>query len=142
MFLTNPERNERIYRLWEKGLTVDEIVHELPDIPRSTVGYYVRKFNRYAKEGRPIILPQKAADHKQQVANSALTKIINMATVIEILKKGEDREFLRFLRIWKLLKELGFMPSREESEELQQILLKAMQSPKSASSERGTGENE
>jgi hypothetical protein len=43
MYFTNSERNRVIYELWEKNLTIGEISSST-NIPRSTVGYYVRKF--------------------------------------------------------------------------------------------------
>ena len=45
MFETNPEREKAIYDLWRTGHTIDEIT-DLTNIPRGTVGYYVRKFNK------------------------------------------------------------------------------------------------
>ena len=45
MVRPNPERERKILERWQCGDTIDEI-SILTDIPRSTVGYYVRKFNR------------------------------------------------------------------------------------------------
>ena len=56
MYTPNLERNKHIYELWERGLTVDRI-SSLTGVPRSTVGYYVRKFNRLAVEGKPTVFP-------------------------------------------------------------------------------------
>ena len=56
MYTPNLERNKRIYELWENGRTVDRISF-LTGVPRSTVGYYVRKFNRLAVEGKTVVFP-------------------------------------------------------------------------------------
>lgn len=45
MVRANPERGKRIYEMWRLSETIDEISLATA-IPRSTVGYYVRKFNR------------------------------------------------------------------------------------------------
>ena len=54
MIQENTDRNILVYELWTKGRTIDEIASETA-IPRSTVGYYVRKFNKRAKSGEPIV---------------------------------------------------------------------------------------
>ena len=56
MYSVNSERNRLIYDLWEARLTVSEISFRT-GIPRSTVGYYVRKFNRLAAKGKPVVFP-------------------------------------------------------------------------------------
>jgi len=55
MIQENPDRNFLIYEMWTNGSTIDEISFET-GIPRSTVGYYVRKFNKCAKSGEPIVV--------------------------------------------------------------------------------------
>ena len=51
-FRRNPERERLIYRYWVQGHTIDEI-SMLTGIPRSSVGYYVRKFNKkYGRRSR------------------------------------------------------------------------------------------
>jgi hypothetical protein len=45
MVRPNPERERKILEQWQSGDTIDEI-SILTDIPRSSIGYYVRKFNR------------------------------------------------------------------------------------------------
>ncbi len=45
MLKSNEERNTSIYNLWCKGYTIDEISLKT-EIPRSSVGYYVKKFRR------------------------------------------------------------------------------------------------
>jgi hypothetical protein len=58
MIPSNVDRNRVIFELWEQNLTVDEISSRT-GIPRGTVGYYVRKFNRLAVEGKPIVFLKK-----------------------------------------------------------------------------------
>jgi len=45
MVRTNPEREKDIRRLWELGKTIDYTAR-VTGIPRSSVGYYVKKFNK------------------------------------------------------------------------------------------------
>lgn len=52
-FAPNIERNNILYHEWSSDRTIDEAVFRT-DIARSTVGYYYKKFDRYAREGRPI----------------------------------------------------------------------------------------
>ena len=55
-FKRNVERERLIYRYWRLGYTVDRI-SRLTGIPRSSVGYYVRKFNK--KYGESVRLRRK-----------------------------------------------------------------------------------
>ena len=48
MIQRNIKRENEIYQLWNQGYIVDEISSQM-GIPRSTVGYYVRKFNKGQK---------------------------------------------------------------------------------------------
>ena len=109
MIKVNPDRNAIVYYLWEKGYTVDQIALEV-GIPRSTVGYYVRKFNKYAKDGRPIVFPQnplqKSKEDKATKTQSALRKILSLGNLIIFLKSGRLQELYYALSISKLLKEL------------------------------------
>ena len=53
MIKENLGRNFLIYEQWKDGRTIDEISFDT-GIPRSTIGYYVRKFNKNARRGEPI----------------------------------------------------------------------------------------
>src|SRR4030066_80568 len=57
MIRQNVSRNRVIYGLWEKAYTVEQIAVET-GIPRGTVAYYVRKFNRVAAQGKPVVFPE------------------------------------------------------------------------------------
>jgi hypothetical protein len=62
MIPRNLERRETIHELWLQGFTVDEISSQT-GIPRSSVGYYVAKFNQ-SKNGvnsgsKPPVKPKR-----------------------------------------------------------------------------------
>lgn len=107
MIRENPDRNFLIYELWEKGFTIDEISFET-GIPRSTVGYYVRKFNKCAKSGEPIAFQRirKKPDEKV-IAVQAWTKGDLFVYLKKMLKEedGLDKVY-KTLMIIKLVKEL------------------------------------
>ena len=105
MFKLNPNRNAIIYELWEKGNTVSQISLNT-GIPRSTVGYYVRKFNKFAKNGRPVVLPQMREVKKSTALNSAVKKWIRFDIIIEMIKSGDVEKLYYLLSVYKLLKEL------------------------------------
>jgi len=65
MIPRNLERREIIYELWLQGYTVDEISSKT-GIPRSSVGYYVAKFNK-SKNGdnprsKPPVKPKRLSN--------------------------------------------------------------------------------
>ncbi|MCK4952885.1 hypothetical protein KAS14_03800 [Candidatus Bathyarchaeota archaeon] len=124
MYKTNPDRNAIIYEQWEKGNTVSEI-HLRTGIPRSTVGYYVRKFNKYAKDGRPVVLPQKREAGKSNVLVSATKKWFAFDTIIDMLKSGEVEKLYYLLSVIKLIKELGdqILFTQEENKAFFEALL-------------------
>lgn len=51
MLPQNDGRRKAIYELWDMEYTIDEVSLRL-NIPRSSVGYYVRKFNKSFGRGR------------------------------------------------------------------------------------------
>ena len=117
MIQENPDRNFIIYELWTNGDTIDEISFET-GIPRSTVGYYVRKFNKCAKSGEPIVVQQirKKPDEKV-IAVQAWKKLDFFVYLGKMLKEedGLDRAY-KTLMIAKLMKELHreIFPTEEE----------------------------
>ena len=118
MVKENPERNARIYELWELGLTVDEIALET-GYPRSTVGYYNRKFNKKARRGEPIILPHIVErPDSETFALQAVLKRSAFINLTERVKAGDLDTVYKSLMILKLVKELqrDLFPTKEESE--------------------------
>jgi len=117
MIQENPDRNFLIYELWKEGRTIDEISFETA-IPRSTVGYYVRKFNKCAKSGEPIVFQRimKKPDEKVMAAQ-AWAKSGFFLDLTKMLKEedGLDKVY-KTLMIIKLMKELqrDIFPTEEE----------------------------
>jgi len=140
MIPVNYERNRQVYLLWEQGYSVEEIA-SVTAIPRSTVGYYVRKFNLYAKDGRPIVLPQSGARHQENL-NSAMGKGYVLSKVME--RVGKDPEYVdRFLSVLEHLKNLGIIPTSEEMNALEKELTKSSppHAAKPQASQQATGLN-
>jgi hypothetical protein len=72
-YRSNIERNAAIYKLWEEGKSVEEI-SLLTGIPRSTVGYYVHKFNAAARTGGAIPLPPPTKKQPAEILFGFLQK--------------------------------------------------------------------
>jgi len=117
MYTPNMNRNKVIYELYERNLTVDEISN-ITGIPRSTVGYYVRKFNKLAVEGKPVVF---ASSHKEvkdpfkRTLNEIAVRQL-MFKAIEMLTKGQAQQLYYFLMDLKLLKEFGLLFTSEDIE--------------------------
>jgi len=114
----NVDRNAIIHQLWENGDTIDDIAFDT-GIPRSTVGYYVRKFNKKAKRGEPIRLPhivEKPSD--EALAQNAFYKGQIFEKLNKYLEAGDIDTAYKFLMIIKLNKELqsSIIPTKEESQ--------------------------
>ena len=107
MIQENPDRNFIIYELWKEGRTIDEMSFET-GIPRSTVGYYVRKFNKCAKSGEPMVVQRirKKPDEKA-MSTQAWKKSGYYIGLAKMLKEedGLDKVY-KILMIFKLMKEL------------------------------------
>ena len=73
----NFDRNAELYDLWKNGHTIDE-ASEISRIPRSTIGYYFKKFKKHEKKGniadfmdfRKKINSKKEQDEKIQSIRS------------------------------------------------------------------------
>lgn len=87
--IKNPRREERIYHLWKKGLTIDYI-SLIEGIPRSSVGYYVKKFNKIGPNLRALKVPQESESGVVRLlkVHLALFFLDRFAQMIE----GEFRE--------------------------------------------------
>jgi len=115
----NHERNRLLEQHWREGKTVDEAAM-LTGIPRSTVGYYYRKFNRYAKTGiePPILAP------KQQSPTDAFASLLMKAgTLAEFAKtlQNDDPQtayyrIATFKLLWEVQKYFNF--TSEEKKQL------------------------
>jgi len=122
MIRENIDRNFIIYELWKKGHTIDEISFDT-GIPRSTVGYYIRKFNKRAKIGEPIVfLPEREKLDEKDLAITAFTKNIGFQGLMKMLREDTDGldKVYKLLMCTKLLKELqrDIFPTIEESKAL------------------------
>lgn len=113
-----------IFELWERGATVDQIA-SATGIPRSTVGYYVRKFSRLAAGGRPIVIPEKpvvrpesetiiSASAKGLRRGAGLTLRANAQSLIGQKKFQELYYLLMAVKLARELKPLGFQDLFEE----------------------------
>lgn len=119
MFQTNVERNELIYSLWEKGYTVDQISTRTM-IPRSTVGYYVRKFNKLAAKGKPAVLPREKRKDSDNLLTASI-KMLSLNDAFEMARNGNAQDLYYRLAAIKLLRELGFFFTSEEQEVLSSL---------------------
>ena len=122
MIRENVDRNFLIYELWKKGLTIDQVSFDT-GIPRSTVGYYVRKFNKRAGRGEPIaFLPEREKPDEKDLAFTTIGKNYMFQRLLKLLgegKEGVDKAY-KFLWIAKLSKELqrDLLPKKEEAKAL------------------------
>lgn len=122
MIPENIDRNFLIYELWEKGCTIDEISFDT-GIPRSTVGYYIRKFNKRAKSGEPIaFLHEREKPDEKDIALIAFIKHGIVQRLDDWSKEGTDGmdKIYKFLMILKLFKELqrDLFPIKEQEKAL------------------------
>lgn len=119
MIRKNGDRNILVYGLWIEGRTIDQISLQT-GIPRSSVGYYVRKFNKLAQKGAPIAIQwrREKADEKA-MANLAVAKNLSYKRLMDMLSEenGLDKVY-KFLMIMKLTLELQryIFPTHEEQE--------------------------
>jgi len=128
MVKENPERNARIYELWELGLTIDKIAFET-GYPRSTVGYYIRKFNKKAIRGEPIILPHIVErPDTETLALQAVLKSNIFMNLTGMIMTGDLDSAYKYLMIYKLIKELqrDLFITKEESEAFLEVLIQGI----------------
>jgi hypothetical protein len=119
----NVERNKKIHDLWLLGQTIDQI-SMVTGIPRSTVGYYVRKFKRTG-QGSGIqrsITPQSSPDIS--TSESILMKTIFFSKVLELVKDGDFERLYYFLHSYKMLMQMQSYIKLTEDE--QKLLQEAM----------------
>jgi hypothetical protein len=115
MYIANSERNRVIYELWEKNLSVDEMSSGT-GIPRSTVGYYVRKFNKLAVKGKPVVFPGQ--NDNLRILSSYTQDIPLMSKLEERIlnaRAGDWEGLFYRLSAFKLLKELGLLTTKGQA---------------------------
>lgn len=116
MIPENVDRNFLIYELWREGKTIDEISFET-GIPRSSVGYYVRKFNKLAKRGEPIAFqPMREKEDEKTLAIQGGMKHLTRVLTLKNISEGKIDRVYKVLMICKLMKELqgDLFPTEEE----------------------------
>ena len=108
MYTSNIEHNKIIYDLWEKNLTVNQI-SSTTGIPRSTVGYYVRKFNRLATKGKPVVFPgARKVPRKSSMSTWDRLNLMKLrGNVMDLVKQGEYERLYYWLANIKLMSEFG-----------------------------------
>jgi len=125
--LVNEERNKKILELWKQGHTI-EGTSALLNIPRSTVGYYYKKFGKRLKNGLLYSSEDTRARRKTvedySVTISALAKIISYDGIIKMIKEGDFTRTYYYLAALKLLIELWkyHQVTPEESQALVEAL--------------------
>jgi hypothetical protein len=109
-YFANFERNTVIYELWEMNLTVEEISSRT-GIPRSTVGYYVRKFNKLAAKGKPVVFPGLNLGPRMPRNYTEDVPLISRleAKILGSIGHGDWEGLYYRLSAFKLLKELGLL---------------------------------
>ena len=106
--LVNEERNQKILELWKQGHTI-EGTSVLLNMPRSTVGYYYKKFGKRSKNGlysSEDTRARRRTVENYQVTFSALAKIISYDGIIKMIKEGDYTRTYYYLAGLKLLIEL------------------------------------
>ena len=101
----NRERNYLVHRYWQEGRTIDEIAI-LTAIPRSTIGYYVRKFNRYAKMQLEVPLPSPVSHSDAETYQTAITKIISVRQILDLALNADPQTAYYKLAFLKLAMEM------------------------------------
>jgi len=132
MFATNPEREKTIYDLWRTRHTIDEIA-DLTRVPRSTVGYYVRRFNKnLRKQGlkldgdlNPLLIKPKSVENestppivKRLSGDYKISSLIQIMDTIQELENTKEYDqiyyFLHSLQLFpKVLECFKAIPGEE-----------------------------
>jgi len=87
-------REPTILQHWQLGFTIDKI-SAMTGIPRSTVGYYVKKFRREYGSPNQKNTPKPAVERsKDERLNAEALKIKFMKMMPELVKKGGYREIV------------------------------------------------
>ena len=84
---SNHNRNDVLYECWKRGDTIEEASAKT-GIPDSTVGYYYKKFDRYAREGSPI--PRGAIDKDYSQLDREYNVLKDKLSLSKKVKSLED----------------------------------------------------
>ena len=108
--IENIERNKKIYGLWKTGHTIDQI-SLITNIPRSTVGYYVEKFNKHQKNERTSNFEKfravESKENKEEILTTSFIKSMFFQKIYDLIKKGDFKKTYYFLASYKLFMELS-----------------------------------
>jgi hypothetical protein len=143
--LVNEERNQKTFEMWKLGRTIAE-TSVLLNIPKSTVGYYYKKFGKRPKNGLFYSsgVPEttrRTVESDQETVISILAKTLTMHRILEVFREEDYIKTYYFLAAIKLLIELnkylkltpeelrmlnealntGFKPSAQQASPLHQI---------------------
>jgi hypothetical protein len=143
-YRSNIERNAAIYKLWEEGKSIEEI-SLLTGIPRSTVGYYVHKFNAAARTGGAIPLPPSTEKQPTEILFGLLKKSVAMEYLLTLLKTSDAQTIYYNLAATKLLGEqLGRLELTNEEREVLSSVMTGLwtRAPPQVTDQKREGPNE
>ena len=115
----NVERNKRIQNLWILGQTIDQISLST-GIPRSTVGYYVKKFK---KSGRRLQSPPSVTQtgFEASPSESVALKTFFLREVMALIVKKDYQKLHYFLVSYRTMIQMqSYLKFTEEERELLQ----------------------
>ena len=115
----NVERNKRIQNLWILGQTIDQISLST-GIPRSTVGYYVKKFK---KSGRRLQSPRSVTQtgFEASPSESVVMKTFFLQEVAALIRDKDYQKLHYFLVSYKTLMQMqSYLKLTEEEGKLLQ----------------------
>jgi hypothetical protein len=105
----NPEREAKIYKYWKKGNTIDETsVQE--GIPRSTVGYFFKKFKRkYGNKSQKNIPEPTIQDQRSKDERIMLTRLwANIEKQFStLMSQGRFRDAVDYIEAYYAYKRLA-----------------------------------
>ncbi len=85
----NPEREKKLYELWELEYTIDEAA-SLTNVPRSTVGYYFKKFKKKDKKNELSRIIGSVFDESFNKRNNTLQYTSHKNSQIDKIIRTED----------------------------------------------------
>ena len=104
MHYRNVEREEKVYQLRRSRATIDQISLQTR-IPRSTVGYYVRKFKRSSRQ-RLVPDPVAPSEAGVSMLESLIPKVFFIHNFGELLTSEDFVKLYYFIQIYKMLMQM------------------------------------